>query len=149
MVILSVLAMQGFASTTSLKRIDDAHIAQLPSSGKVVVLNFWATWCAPCREEIPALNRLHEKYPDVHLIGVNVDDPENEGALSGFLKKYPIRYETLRRAGSNFEATAASLDPQWKGGIPATFVFVDGKRIFSKIGKIEESELDRILNTTR
>ncbi|HSP06757.1 MAG TPA: TlpA disulfide reductase family protein [Acidobacteriota bacterium] len=134
------------ASASSLTRVEDAQILKLPSAGKIVVLNFWATWCAPCRTEIPALNRLHDRYPDARFIGINVDDPENEGAIPGFLKKFPIRYEVIRRTGKDFKGTAQAIDPQWGAGIPATFVFVEGKRIFSKIGMIDEPELDGVLN---
>lgn len=144
---LAVFLLLASASAASLKRIDDAQITQLPSSGKALLVNFWATWCVPCRTEIPALNRLHDKYPEVRFVGINLDDPENEGAIPGFLKQFPIHYEVLRRSGKNFEAAAASMDPQWKGGIPATFVFIDGKRVFSKIGMIEEGELDSVLQS--
>lgn len=144
--LLTIISLPA-SSADPINRVDDAGIAKLPASAPVVLLNFWATWCAPCREEIPALNRLHEKFPQVRMIGLNVDAPENAGAIPGFLKKNPINYETLQRRGSEFEKFASSLDPAWKGGIPATFVFRDGKRVFSKIGKIDEDELRRLLDS--
>ena len=142
---LIALLLLGCSSASSLKRIDDEQIARLPATEKVLVINFWATWCVPCRTEIPALNRLREKYPDVRFVGVNLDDPENEGAIPGFLKEHPIHYEVLRRTGQDFAEAAASMDPEWKGGIPATFVFLNGKQIYTRIGMIQESELDGIL----
>ena len=133
------------ASAHPLPEVEDAEIARLSMSGGIVVINFWATWCAPCRAEIPALNRLHDRYPAVRFVGINLDDPENEGAIPGFLKKYPIQYEKLRRIGSHFDVTTSAMDPDWKGGIPATFIFQNGHRIFSKIGEIDEKQMESAL----
>ena len=55
-------------------------------------MNFWATWCAPCREEIPELNELFEDNKDVHLIAIAIDEIE---AVKKFLIKTPIKYESL------------------------------------------------------
>ena len=74
-----------------------------------------------------------------------MDDVENAGAIPGFLKKHPVSYEVMLRRGKDFEAMANGLDPNWKGGIPATFVFLDGHRIFSKTSMIEEAELEHVL----
>jgi thiol-disulfide isomerase/thioredoxin len=130
---------------TKLNRVDDTQIKALSSSAQLVLLNFWATWCEPCRTEIPELNRLHQKYPQVEFVGINVDDIENEGAIAPYLKKYPIEYTVLRRSGSDFKGMAQSIDTNWTGGVPATFLFQNGNRIFSKIGVIETKELDDFL----
>lgn len=62
--------------------------------GKVVVVNFWATWCAPCRKEIPAFNELQKKYGDqgVQFIGIALDDAK---AVERFMKVIPIDYPVL------------------------------------------------------
>lgn len=93
------------------------------------------------------LNRLAEEYPDVHFVGVNMDDLENEGAIPGFLKENPIHYEIVHRVGSSFEQMAGTMDPNWKTGIPATFVFQDGQRIYSRIGIISEPDLENVLKS--
>ena len=60
--------------------------------GKVVLLNFWATWCGPCRAEIPSLIRIQEAYKDrLQIIGMNVDD-EDEARLRAFVKDQGINY---------------------------------------------------------
>jgi thiol-disulfide isomerase/thioredoxin len=57
-----------------------------------LLVNFWATWCAPCREEIPELNELFKNNKDVHLIAIAIDEI---GAVNKFLTKTPINYESL------------------------------------------------------
>jgi len=59
---------------------------------KWLLVNFWATWCAPCREEIPELNNLFKNNKDIHLIAIAIDEIE---AVNKFLIKIPIKYESL------------------------------------------------------
>src|SRR5262245_38232898 len=142
-----LLVLSSCVPPMHLDRITDAQIQALPTSGHSVVLHFWATWCEPCRTEIPELNRLHAKYPAVEFVAINLDDVENQGAIAPFLKKYPIEFKVVLRSGQDFQSMAQSLDPDWKGGVPTTFVFKDGKRIFSKIGAMSTEELGEILKS--
>jgi len=134
-----------FSFGSDFQRLKDDEIIALPSKEKVVLINFWATWCQPCQAEIPALNRLQKKHSSISFIGVNLDAPENRGAIRGFLKKHPIDYEIYLRDGTDFEALMAAFDRNWKAGIPATFVYKEGKQIFSKLGAITEDELEAVL----
>ncbi len=73
--------------------IDGAAISTADWKGKVVVLNYWATWCIPCRAEIPEFNRMHKdlKPSGVEVVGIAVDD-EGAPIVRKFLKDNPIRY---------------------------------------------------------
>jgi cytochrome c biogenesis protein CcmG, thiol:disulfide interchange protein DsbE len=62
--------------------------------GKVVVLNFWATWCTPCIEEIPSLNQLQRDMPQLAIVGVSVD--QNGNAYRQFLVDHQIAFTTIR-----------------------------------------------------
>jgi peroxiredoxin len=64
--------------------------------GKVIVLNFWATWCPPCVDEMPSLNRLHAKLAPIGgmVLGVSVD--EDQAAFENFLREYGIRFPNHR-----------------------------------------------------
>jgi len=144
--LIAMLLLTGVASTDDYKRLKDKEIIALKGRTGLVLINFWATWCEPCRSEIPALNRMHKKYPSVAFVGINVDDPENRGAIRGFLKKFPIDYEIYLREGKDFESLTKHFDPDWKAGIPATFVYKDGKQVFARLGGISETELDQVLD---
>jgi peroxiredoxin len=75
--------------------------------GKVVMVNFWATWCGPCRQEMPHLNRLHEKYSrsGFVLLGVNVDDdPRNAAAVAAKLGiQFPVLLDTDKKISDKYE----------------------------------------------
>jgi cytochrome c biogenesis protein CcmG/thiol:disulfide interchange protein DsbE len=64
--------------------------------GKVVVLNFWASWCAPCVEEIPSLNQLQKQMPQLVVLGVDVD--EDPDAYHQFLAEHQVDFTTIRDA---------------------------------------------------
>ena len=63
--------------------------------GQVVMINFWATWCGPCRREMPHLEALHQRYSDLGftLLGINVED--NTSGVDKFLKETPITFDVL------------------------------------------------------
>jgi thiol-disulfide isomerase/thioredoxin len=64
--------------------------------GKVVILNFWATWCPPCREEMPSMERLYQKYKEPGLVILAVSTDENgKKAVSQFLQRTPYSFPIL------------------------------------------------------
>lgn len=64
------------------------------SSNKVVLLNFWALWCKPCRTEMKALDKLNQKYKDegFQIIGINIDTPRSNAKVESFVKSLDIDY---------------------------------------------------------
>jgi peroxiredoxin len=72
--------------------VTSVHLANY--RGRVVLLNFWATWCAPCIEEMPALIQLHHERPDLAIVAVSIDeDPE---AYSRFIARRHVDFVTVR-----------------------------------------------------
>ena len=63
--------------------------------GKVVLVDFWASWCEPCKEEIPVLNRLHREYGDYGLVIVGVNIDNDEGNMRRFLRRTPIDFRVV------------------------------------------------------
>jgi peroxiredoxin len=82
--------------------------------GKVVVLNFWATWCPPCVEEMPGLLALHHDRPDLAMVGVSID--EDPDAYNRFLIRRRVDFTTVRDPGQ----TAARL--YHTEGWPETYI---------------------------
>lgn len=76
-----------------LTALDGAAFNRTALTGKVVVVDFWATWCVPCRKEIPEFNKMNERLASkgVHIVGVSLDET-GAAAVAPFLKDYPIRY---------------------------------------------------------
>ena len=91
---------------------NSVHLASY--RGRVVVLNFWATWCAPCVQEMPALIALHHQMPDLAILAISVD--ENEAAYKRFLERQQVDLVTVRDPAQ----TAAKL--YHTEGWPETYI---------------------------
>ena len=96
--LLGLPVASGLISTLASSPASAAEGKPLPLDhyvGKVVLADFWASWCGPCRLSMPWLNQMHEKYADqgLHILGVNLD--EDAASAARFLKSYPASFEVL------------------------------------------------------
>jgi len=110
--------------------------------GKVVVVNFWATWCRPCQKEIPAFNRVYEKYKDkgVLMFGILQEDLAAVDLLN-FASDHEMTYPIVRLD----EMLARHLGVP--GNLPTTYVYdKTGTRRINEVGAMEEHELQAILD---
>jgi len=85
----------------TLKDVNGKPVKLADFKGKILVLNFWATWCIPCRAEIPALVELQAKYAGngLQVIGVSIDDPAEK--MKPFVGQYKINYPVLQALGND------------------------------------------------
>jgi peroxiredoxin len=94
----------------SLKSTAGQNLRLKEFRGEVVMLNFWATWCGPCREEMPILNRLHEQYRKTGFVvlGVNIDDDAGKAAdMARRLKvSYPILHDAQKQVGKLYRVNS-------------------------------------------
>lgn len=95
---------------------DSASLAA--QRGKVVLLNVWATWCHPCRDEIPELQALHERYAarGLELVGVSVDTEGADDVIREFMLDFNMTYPVWRDPGERVSAQFHIV------GVPATFL---------------------------
>lgn len=99
--------------------------------GKVVYLDFWASWCGPCKESFPWLNELSQKYPNLKVVAINLD--KNKADADEFLKKYPANFQVL------FDSSAKSAEKYKVKGMPYSVIFdKEGKEVHSHIGFSKE-----------
>lgn len=111
--------------------------------GKILVANFWATWCLPCREEMPGFSRLNSKYASkgVQFVGIAFDSADK---VKEFSELTPVSYPLLI-GGSGLMSITADLGDAM-GGLPFTVIIGgDGKLVQSRLGLWKESVLDAIL----
>lgn len=122
------------APTFVLQSMDGQPVSMADLKGRPVVLNFWSTWCIPCKQEHPLLQRYPLVYPDVTFLGVVYQD--KQPIVERFLKSAPIPYETM-------------MDPEGKvaiafgvTGVPETY-FIDKNGIVQHktAGPLSEPEL--------
>lgn len=87
-----------------------------PLKGKVVIVDFWATWCAPCRQSFPAFERLVQHFGSDKLVVVAVSVDESAADVKRYLAAHPVSFSTVRDARHSF---AAAVEPT---GMPTTLV---------------------------
>jgi thiol-disulfide isomerase/thioredoxin len=117
--------------------------------GKVVVVNFWATWCVPCREEFPDLVRLERAYRGrgVSVLGVSIDLPKDMPKVEKFLAtSAPDFPNYIKRVGGDDQDFIESVDPKWGGELPFTVVYGrDGKKAEVLSGKQSYASFEKAI----
>jgi thiol-disulfide isomerase/thioredoxin len=99
-------------------------------SGKVVVLNLWATWCTPCLREIPDLLQLEREFAGrgVALVALGMDDPAELAAVEAFRAKHFPGFRSLLRDTPDMDTAVSVVDPAWNELLPTTYLIGrDGK----------------------
>jgi thiol-disulfide isomerase/thioredoxin len=107
--------------------------------GKPLVVNYWATWCGPCRQEMPELVELQKKYQGkIQFIGIAIDEVK---PVTVFVKQYKVNFPTLIGGNSAMDMMRAQGNVQ--GGLPFTVIYdAKGKQVFKELGRIHKDKLD-------
>jgi thiol-disulfide isomerase/thioredoxin len=127
---------------------DGLHATIKAHKGKVLVLNFWATWCEPCREEFPDLVRFaSENAGKVELMTVSLDDPDLiDSDVKPFIMKMKAPGKALVKGPGDPDTFITSVDPSWSGVLPSTFIYdVDGSQAHAVHGQIDYARLNSMV----
>jgi thiol-disulfide isomerase/thioredoxin len=109
--------------------------------GKILVVNFWATWCGPCRDEMPELSQFQRNHPEVQVVGIGIDKPSS---LQKFSREHPVSYPLLAGNDDTFALTRP-LGNEMEA-FPFTLVYNQrGQLVEHFLGRITLSDLNRAL----
>ncbi len=144
MKILLLLGTLAWAATApaQLMPVDEASYPKTLAAlkGKTVLVNFWATWCEPCRKEMPELAKLTSALAakGFALVTISADEPEDEKAALEFLKKAGISGPAYLKRAKNDDQFINSIDPKWSGALPALVLYdKTGKKAKSWTGEAD------------
>jgi peroxiredoxin len=99
--------------------------------GRILVLNFWATWCSPCLEELPSLNRFQQEFGKEGVVVVGISIDKNEQKYHNFLKRIPVSFQTARDPKADISGEYGTFQ------IPETYIIKDG-RVMRKYPEAED-----------
>lgn len=138
----------------AVRTLDDLKDIQTSTKGKVVLYNFWATWCKPCVTEFPELVKLYKNYKDSNfvLVFISMDMPEDmNGKVAPFLEKQGVDFVTYYNDFKNPDQIIDFYDKKWEGAIPSTYIYdKEGKLSAKFLGNRDyeffRKEISKLLN---
>lgn len=147
-ILLAAISWLASCSEPEKKRVPQVTFSELESllnkdNDSVYVINFWATWCKPCIEELPEFEKLSREYRNrkVKVVLVSLDFPSRyEEQLLPFIKENNIQSKVLHLTDVNANSWIDRIDPSWSGAIPATLIYRGSDRAFFE-RKLTYSEL--------
>lgn len=150
MLLQGVALAAAFAQPAGLIPVDEASFQKLIASGKghVLLVDFWATYCVPCRAEMPQLVALQNRYRSrgLKLIAISADEPEQEAGALQFLRKQNVEPPVYIKRPRDDDKFINSIDPHWSGALPALFLYDrQGAKARSFFGETDMAALDAAL----
>lgn len=146
---LSTVPTKPFFTSNEIQQIDLEGLKKLlqpdAKDARPLLVNFWATWCDPCREEFPDLVKIDADYrgKNLNFVTVSLDDVSEIGTeVPKFLKEMKATMPTVLLNVNDPEPAIKAVDAGWDGQLPATFLYdKHGKVVFRYFGKIKPDEL--------
>jgi thiol-disulfide isomerase/thioredoxin len=153
LVCFSLTSCQGRESTFPLvEPVDHRALQDIVGSqkGSVVLVNIWATWCAPCREEMPALVKVHREFRDkgFSLVLVSTDEVDLlRTRVQPMLKEFGVDFPSYIYTGDE-EALIAAMHPEWRGALPTSFLYDrNGNLVEMMVGRRTLEQFTRAVRT--
>ncbi len=145
--LLTFYAVAPAAPAAKLIPLDETAYTKLIESnkGKVTLVSFWATWCVPCRAEVPQLVSLSKKLEPrgLKLVFISADDVDSEMDARKFLTTRNVPFPSYQKVVKNDDKFIDGLDPKWSGALPALFLYdKTGKKVKSFIGETDMATIE-------
>jgi thiol-disulfide isomerase/thioredoxin len=145
--LITLAACALLPAADKLQSVDEAGYSKLiaANKGKVVLVDFWATWCKPCRAEMPELAKLDGRLraKGFKLITISADEPEKEAEAQKFAAQSGITGPAYIRKAADDDKFINMVDPKWGGALPALILYdKTGKRVKSFIGETPAKDIE-------
>ncbi|MGC3948266.1 MAG: TlpA disulfide reductase family protein [Chryseolinea sp.] len=150
-VIAVLITTSALAQQAEVVKFDRVEKLITTKSDKVQVINFWATWCAPCVHELPYFENLQRKNdPSVQITLINLDYADKLDKVNAFVGKKKLTSNVLLLDEIDYNSWIDKVDPTWNGAIPATLVIntATGQRKFVE-RELTEPELEAFIKAVK
>jgi thiol-disulfide isomerase/thioredoxin len=132
-VLTSVGCSKLSAQIAVYEKFDAFEKAIIKEDDTIYVINFWATWCAPCIKELPYFEKLHTDNPKVKVILVSLDSRKDlEKKLVPFVNRKKITTQVVLLSDKDYNAWLDKIDSSWSGAIPATLILNGKRKLFAE-----------------
>lgn len=148
LLVLLLAGLGAHAQTEDLVTLDRLQQILQAEKDRVQVINFWATWCAPCIKELPLLEKMTKDQPEirVRLVSMDMDLDPNPDKVRKFAARKKIQSQVLILNERNPDQWIEKIDKGWSGALPATLVVnnKNGKRKFVE-KELHEGDLEKLI----
>jgi thiol-disulfide isomerase/thioredoxin len=147
---LALLCCLPLLATGPLTPINEAGFQKLVEShkGKVVLYDFWATWCGSCRAELPELVLLERRLGarGLEVVTISTDDRKHQAAAEKFIQMFDVQGSAYLKHAADDNRFIDTIDPKWGGALPALFLYDRaGHKVRSFIGETDMATLERAI----
>ena len=151
-IVLFVVSFSAYpqqSSAVKVKNFEQLKPLLHQQNDTLYVVNFWATWCAPCIQEVPYFEQIGQKYKDkkVKVLMVSMDFPNQvESRLIPFIEKQNMKNEVILLDDPRQNKWIPQVDEEWTGAIPATLIYRKNERNFYQ-KEFSFEELDKLIQS--
>lgn len=146
---IALLCLSGevaFCQTAEVVKFNALKSLIEAPSGNIQVINFWATWCAPCVKELPYFETLNSSKSNISVTLVNLDFAEKVDKVNAFINRKALKSKVLLLDEIDYNSWIDKVDKSWSGAIPATLIInpSNGKRKFVE-ASLQEGDLEKLI----